>query len=60
MKPETKQFVIAQALQGVTDDRIAAMINYSAKAVRYQRRKAGIIKSAHGHIVERGKGNDKV
>lgn len=32
------------------DEQIAEMSGYSAKAVKYQRAKAGIIKGANGHI----------
>ena len=50
MTEETKKTIIEQTLAGLTDEQIAAMIGYSAKAVKYQRTKAGIIKGAHGHI----------
>ena len=50
MTEETKKIIIEKTLAGLTDEQIADMIGYSAKAVKYQRTKAGIIKGAHGHI----------
>lgn len=46
MTEENKKIIIEQTLAGFTDEQIAEMIGYSAKAVRYQRIKAGIIKGA--------------
>ena len=50
MTDKNIKIIIEQAMTGLTDEQIAKMIGYSAKAVRYWRKKAGIIKGPRGRI----------